>query len=214
MSFDRCVFVNCPFDRDYDAILQAILFVITYFGFEARIARERNDSGEHRLAKIAELIEKSRFSIHDLSRSRARKKGEYARHNMPFELGMDFGCRQFGQAHHAAKQILVLADKRYDYAIALSDLAGNDIQSHGGKFDRAIRCVRNWLVNDAQASRTTAPGRLIGKYADFSGWHYERQLAAGFTAEDIEEYPTKELLAAMVDWLALGEPGPAESVIQ
>ena len=40
----------------------------------------------------------------------------------------------------------------------------------------------------------------------FQEWYYERQLAAGFSEEDIQDYPTKELLSAMQDWVAEGKP--------
>lgn len=79
--FEQSVFINCPFDEDYEPILQAILFCVIFLGFNPRIARERNDSAEVRIEKIAALIEASKFSIHDLSRAQAAKKGEYYRLN-------------------------------------------------------------------------------------------------------------------------------------
>ena len=93
-QFDRCVFVNCPFDEEYDPILQAILFCIVYLDFIPRLAKGRTDSAESRLDKIKSMIEGSKYSIHDLSRCQAREEGEYYRLNMPFELGIDYGCRQ------------------------------------------------------------------------------------------------------------------------
>lgn len=95
-GFETNVFVNCPFDSEYDRIRQAILFCLIRFGLNPRIATERSDSGETRIEKILELVESSRFSIHDLSRCQARQAGEHYRLNMPFELGIDFGCRRFG----------------------------------------------------------------------------------------------------------------------
>jgi hypothetical protein len=88
-NFENSVFINCPFDEEYDPILQAMLFCIVDLGLVPRLAKERSDSGEIRLHKIADLIRESRYSIHDLSRSQARKKGEYFRLNMPFEYGVD-----------------------------------------------------------------------------------------------------------------------------
>jgi hypothetical protein len=76
-EFQRSVFVNCPFDSDYDPILQAILFCLVYFGFVPRIATERTDSAESRLEKIIGLIESSRYSIHDLSRCQSSRAGEF-----------------------------------------------------------------------------------------------------------------------------------------
>ena len=90
MTFERSVFINCPFDKDFAPLLQAILFCVVVMGFEPRLASERNDSGETRLDKIRSIIEGSKYSIHDLSRCQAKRKGEMFRLNMPFELGIDW----------------------------------------------------------------------------------------------------------------------------
>jgi hypothetical protein len=95
MAFDRNVFINCPFDEAYAPLLRPILFCIIYLGFDPRIAVERLDGGEPRIEKLFELIEESRFAIHDLSRLKARKAGELFRLNMPLELGLDIGCKRF-----------------------------------------------------------------------------------------------------------------------
>ena len=204
-GFETSVFINCPFDKDYDPILQAILFTIIYLGFQPRTARERSNAAENRLEKIRELIEASKFSIHDLSRCQASKKGEPYRLNMPFELGIDYGCRQYGGGRFAQKQILILEERPYRYQATLSDIAGCDIEVHGGKFENAVRRVRNWLVTEAGAPNRP-PSRILDKYVDFQGWHYDRQLAAGFSDEDIQDYPTKELMDAMTLWVESGEP--------
>jgi hypothetical protein len=204
-AFEQCVFINCPFDEDYEPILQAILFCVIYLGFTPRIATERTDSAESRLDKIRGLIESSKYSIHDLSRCQATRKGEHYRLNMPFELGIDYGCRQYFGQGRESKRILILEERPYRYQAALSDLSGCDIQTHGADFQKAVRKVRNWLVTEAGAPAHGA-ARVLGKYIDFQEWHYERQLAAGFSDEDIQDYPTKELLEAMISWRDQGEP--------
>ena len=115
--FDRNVFLNCPFDEEYDHILQAIIFCIVRFGLTPRIATERNDASETGINKILELISSSRCSIHDLSRCQARHAGEH-----------------------------------------------------------------------------------------FQEWYYERQLEAGFSEDDIQDYSTVELLKAMFAWNDQGRP--------
>lgn len=204
-DFDRSVFINCPFDKDFEPIMQAMLFCVVYLGFRPRIARERSDAAEVRIEKIIELIKESRFSIHDLSRARAARVGEFYRLNMPFEMGIDHGCRRFGGTPWIGKKHLILADKRYAYQKALSDVAGNDIETHSNRFDVAIRRVRNWLVNEAEAPNVGAK-LIIDKYADFWEWYYEKHRAAGAADKDIKDYPTKEVLAGMSEWKAVGEP--------
>lgn len=205
VPFERCVFINCPLDEDFEPILQAILFCVVFLGFVPRIATERSDSAENRLAKIQDLIEGSKYSIHDLSRSQAKKKGEHYRLNMPFELGIDYGCRKYFGRGRDRKKILVLEEQKYRYQAAISDLAGCDIEAHGGDFQRAVRKVRNWLVGEAGA-RSVGTARILARYEDFQEWHYERQLSAGFSDEDIQDYPTSELLKAMTEWMATDQP--------
>lgn len=205
MGFDRNVFINCPFDEEYAPILQAIIFVIVVLGFNPRLASERNDSGESRLKKIQEIIEDCRFSIHDLSRRQARKKGEYFRLNMPFELGMDWGCRNYYGDGRDSKRFLILEEKPYRFQAAISDLSGCDIEVHGGRYDRAMTRVRDWL---RQQTGCEAPGPegLRRAYATFSEWEYEQKLARGYSEEDIREYPTFERIETMRDWVAAGSP--------
>lgn len=204
-TFGRSVFINCPFDAEYAPILQAILFCVIDLGFTPRIATERNDGAENRLDKICGLIETSQFSVHDLSRAQAGKKGEYYRLNMPFELGIDYGCRQYFGSGRERKRILILEEKPYRYQASLSDLAGCDIKVHGGDFQKAIRQVRNWLVSEARIQADGAT-RVMGHYIDFQGWHYERQHGQGFSDDDIRDYPTIELMNAMIEWAENEKP--------
>lgn len=203
--FERCVFINCPFDKDYEPILQAILFCIIYLDFTPRLATERTNSAETRLEKIKELIESSKYSIHDLSRCQATAPEEFYRLNMPFELGLDYGCRQYFGDGRNEKKILVLEEAPYRYRAAISDLSGCDIEAHHGRFDMAVRKVRNWLVTEAGGTSVGA-SRILGAYADFQGWYYRTQLEAGFSEDDIKDYPTRELLDAMKRWIDLGKP--------
>ena len=203
--FEQSVFINCPFDPDYDALLQAILFCVVDLGFVPRLARERSDSAEMRVEKITGLIEASLYSIHDLSRCVAKKRGEYFRLNMPFELGIDWACRRYFGSGREAKRFLILEEKPYRYQAALSDISGCDIQYHAANFQQAVRKVRNWLVSEAGIAADGAT-RILARYTDFQGWYFEKQLAAGFSDEDIKDYETSELLAAMMEWKDAGQP--------
>lgn len=203
--FDKSVFINCPFDKQFEPILQAILFCVIYAGFTPRIATESGDAAEVRLHKIRDMIVASKFSIHDLSRIQSAKKGEFFRLNMPFELGLDYGCREFFGGAQSTKRMLILETKPYRYQAALSDLAGCDIETHSDDYQLAVRKVRNWLVSEAGLELRGATG-VLGAYADFQEWYYERQLAAGFSDDDIMDYPTSELLKAMSQWMDEGQP--------
>jgi len=143
-DYDQSVFINCPFDDEYTPLFDAIVFTVHDLGFSPRSARERLDSGEMRLAKIVDLISASRYSIHDLSRTDLDKVTALPRFNMPFELGIDLGCRTFGPGYDD-KSILIFDSEKYRYQKYISDLAGLDIQHHGGDPSRAIVKVRHWL---------------------------------------------------------------------
>lgn len=106
MAFENNVFVNCPFDAEYKPLLDPLLFTIRYLGFQPRIALERSESGESRIAKIIELIEESKFAIHDLSRLKAKRKGEISRLNMPFELAWTGGAGNLAAAGCRRKRSL------------------------------------------------------------------------------------------------------------
>ncbi|WP_141246438.1 hypothetical protein [Actibacterium ureilyticum] len=204
-DFERSVFVNCPFDAEFEPILQAILFCLVRYGLKPRIATERSDSSESRLAKIEELIWSSKFSIHDLSRTRSVSSNEFYRLNMPFELGIDYGCKRFGPAPVKHKHILVTAEKPYEYQAALSDLAGSDIAAHDGEYTTAIRKVRNWLVGIGGFGSDQA-SKVISEYEDFQEWFLEKRLDEGANEDDLLDTPTAELLDGMLLWFDSGMP--------
>jgi hypothetical protein len=203
-DFDRHVFINCPFDRQYEPILQSILFCVVYLGFVPRIATENNNGGQNRVERIISLIHESKYSIHDLSRCQAQAVGEHFRLNMPFELGIDYGCRQYGAMRQKEKSFLILEEQRYRYQAALSDIAGCDIEFHERQYQKAVRKVRNWLAGEARIDRPPGATRILAAYETFQGWYYERQVSSGFSDEDIQDYSTPELLAAMSEWVEYG----------
>jgi hypothetical protein len=204
-EFSRSVFVNCPFDWDFEPVLKAMLFCLVRFGLRPRVATERNNAGETRIDKIAELIKESEYSIHDLSRCQAREAGEHYRMNMPFELGMDFACRRYGGEPYSQKKILVLEEQKYRYQAALSDLAGIDIVPHEGKYELAVKAVRDWLAPMPGFERI-AERKVLSEYEDFQEWYAEKRRADGFVEDDLRNVPVPELLQAMLEWMAAGRP--------
>ena len=161
------VFINCPFDDGYRPLFNALVFVIYDLGFVARCAREADDSGEVRLAKIERIIEQCKYGIHDISEVSLDVVNHLPRFNMPLELGMFFGCKRFGSQTQRNKISLVLDIEPYRYQKFISDLAGHDIRSHAGDPDQAIAVVRNWLATASQ--RTNIPGgaEAVKRYRRF-----------------------------------------------
>lgn len=142
--YAKSVFINCPFDGDYLPLFEAIIFTICSLGFVPRSTKEFYDSGT-RLDKIISIITGCQFGIHDLSDTKLNSQTELPRFNMPFELGIDIGCRYVGGPRYAKKSILIMDRTLYRYQKFISDLAGYDPTAHGNKIEEVIRIVRNWL---------------------------------------------------------------------
>ena len=179
-GFDTNVFINCPLYEEYAPLLQVMLFCVVLAGLSPRIATESGDSGENRLEKIRGLIEESRWSIHDLSRCQARTAGEFYRMNMPFELGIDWGCRQYFGHGREKKRFLILEEKPYRFQAALSDISGCDIEVHGGMPQKVVVRVRNWLHQQTGAL-VMGPTGVLAAYDDFQAWDFDEKLRSGFS---------------------------------
>ncbi len=200
-NFEKNVFINCPFDSAYKSLLRPLLFIILYFDFNPKIASERSNSAEQRIDKICEFIESSKYSIHDLSRLKSMKKIEYARHNMPFELGIDYGSRKFAENHFGEKKFLVLEKERYDYSKALSDFAGADIKNHNDDPRTIIKVVRNWFVETVNLTGVAATSVIWSDFIDFMADFDAERRSNGFEDEDIYEMPTPEFTGFIKEWL-------------
>lgn len=167
-SFRDCVFINCPFDGEYWPIFEAIVFSVIDSGFVPRSALEEVDSGEVRLHKIFRLIKQSKYTIHDLSRVGLSDDTSLPRFNMPFELGLDLGCREYGQRQLKRKRCLILEAEPHRYKAFLSDIGGQDIRSHKGSPDEAITVVRNWLKTNSGRERVPGPRDIRTRFAGFA----------------------------------------------
>lgn len=150
------MFVNCPFDEEYEPIRNAIVFSIFDCGFQPRSALEDNDAGEVRVEKIQRIIAACKFGIHDISRTELDAHNNLPRFNMPLELGLFIGARKYGDRKQKSKNCLVLDREQYRYQQFISDISGQDIRSHNDLPRDAIRAVREWL--NATTGRRTIPG--------------------------------------------------------
>jgi hypothetical protein len=196
-TFDSSVFVNCPFDVEYRPLFRSLVFTIEFCGFEARCALEVDDSGETRAEKLVRLIRGSRLGIHDISRTESNAEG-LPRFNMPYEFGLFAGFRYAGTGHQRKKVILVLDREPYRYQKFLSDIAGQDIKSHGGQVEKLIRVVRDWL--QSQTPRTL-PGQqyIASKFAEFTTELPGLLAVLRKTEDDLDNYPDFHRL--LFDWI-------------
>lgn len=202
-EFNKNIFVNCPFDDDYKPLLKSLLFTIIYCGFNPRIALERFDSGEGRLSKIKELIDSSIYSIHDLSRIKSKKLDEYFRLNMPFEIGLDLGCRLYNpEPKYKEKRTLILETEEYSYQKALSDLSNSDVKCHNGDSEELIYQIRNWFCELTDNEESIQGASIIwDDYNIFNTDLFQEMTDRGLRQKDIDKMTIPELQRKMVSWI-------------
>lgn len=204
-GFSSNVFVNCPFDEEYLALLRPALFTLVYLGYTPRIASERLDSAENRMDKICELILGSKFSLHDLSRLKANQAEEFYRLNMPFELGIDYGARQYGPPFMSEKVCLILEKDPHAYKRALSDLSGVDIKNHNNEPDEIVRAIRDWFYETVGKTEADYPKVIWNRFNDFTADLFESRLEEDISekdvVEDIDRMPISEYLDVVEEWM-------------
>jgi hypothetical protein len=204
-DYEESVFINCPFDQEFAPLLEAMIFCVVRAGMTARLASESLEAGQNRLEKILQLIEDCRYSIHDLSRAVAKKKGEAFRMNMPFELGLDMGRRRAPARDKADKKFVVFEFAPYELKRCLSDLNGVDVQFHRNDFEQVLKKVRDFLRVEA-GRLLPGTSALAGEYFTFLGWMTEKKISEGHTENEARDLPTQERLDEMVLWNKLGRP--------
>jgi hypothetical protein len=200
-DFELNVFVNCPFDDDYRQMLITAVFTVKFLGYKPRLSIERADSAESRIEKIVGLINESKFGIHDLSRIVSTGSEEHFRMNMPFELGIDYGCQKLKGGIWASKQILILEKERYRYQKALSDLSGSDIKSHDDDPIKLIKAVRDWFVT-VESLRVDGTKRIWNSFNDFQAYLYD-EVVEKSGHDSVDDVQITEVIQYISDWLAI-----------
>lgn len=178
MDFENSVFINCPFDIKYiNDLLKPTLYFLIKKRLNPRLSLEVSDSGQIRLEKITEIIKNCKFSIHDLSIVKSKKANEYARMNMPFELGIDYGLRNSNKPPYEQKKFLILGATKYDYQKALSDINGFDIKVHGNDTEKIFDCLHSWASETLKINKQDPPLKIFYDFTDFNTSLFEEKLS-------------------------------------
>jgi hypothetical protein len=193
VPYARQVFLKCPFDDEYRPLLRAAVFSIHACGFTARIALENTGSESVRLDRLIQMIGECELGIHDLSRVRAATPAGLPRFNMPFECGVFYGARRFGQNKHRRKRFLLLDSEPYQYQKTMSDAAGLDPRAHEDDPEKLIACVRDFLAAGLDP-KPMGPSRIFALYNEYQTALPGITERAGLTPADIEP------LTAFNDW--------------
>jgi len=200
MPFETNVFINCPFDDEFRTLLKPLLFSLLYFQLVPKISQTES-SASIRINQIKQHIRDSKFSIHDLSRSKPMKKNELPRFNMPYELGLDIGCAEFGLAKYRNKKILILETTRYHYQKVLSDISGQDIENHDNDPATLIRKVRNWFSTVDSSRDYPSASKVWIAYNQYYDDITKTLTIEGFTDNEIENMPISDFIRFSKDWI-------------
>lgn len=199
MSFNKNIFINCPFDSDYHPLLKSLIFTILYFKFEPQISITKS-SGKPRIAEIIELIKGSKYSIHDISRC---EPGDLPRFNMPYEMGLDLGCFNFGNAQQRSKKCLILEKVKNRYDIVISDISGQDIEEHNNSPRKLIGKVMKWLFDTGAIKSSERIGltAIWSKYLDCNAKIEVTLTSSGFTKKEIKNLAISQYIEVMKEVL-------------
>jgi hypothetical protein len=175
-NYEHCIFINCPYDESYiNDFLKPILYVSIKNGLYPRLALESSDARQFRLQKITELLKACKYSIHDISILKSQKAGEYARMNMPFELGVDYGLRVSGVKKFSSKQFLVLVSAKQDFQKAVSDLVGFDPKYHNRNTLTLVECIQAWFSETLNLHSETPASMTFSEYIEFNASLFEKK---------------------------------------
>ncbi len=144
-----------------------MIFTIVSCGFKPRCALEVIDGAATRISKIEKLIEDCQLGIHDISRTELDAASGLPRFNMPLELGLFLGAKRYGDAVQRQKKCLVLDVERYRFQRFMSDIAGQDIEAHGGQIGEIINRVRAFLNSASRGAPLAGPANIQADYAVF-----------------------------------------------
>ena len=132
------VFLNVPYDPDFEELFLAYVCGVTGLGLVPRAALEINSS-KSRLDRIFELIQTCRYSVHDLSCVQlAVGRPPTPRFNMPFELGLAVAHSRQARGGHDFR---VFESRAHRIQKSLSDMNGTDPYIHKGTPAGVLNCL-------------------------------------------------------------------------
>ena len=82
------VFLNYPFDPDFASVAEALNFAVVAAGLIPVCALDLSAPDRPRLDMLIEAISSCHYSAHDLSPAKGEGEQNFARMNMPIEMGL------------------------------------------------------------------------------------------------------------------------------
>ena len=137
------VFLNYPFDAEFAPLANAMNFAVVAGGLLPLCAYDLTTPDRPRLELLVHAIQNCQYSAHDFSRSTGGGDNNFARMNMPIEMGMAL----FHALHtqHQDHRCAFFVPTAYDYQAFASDLAGLDPKVHENDESRIVTDMYEWL---------------------------------------------------------------------
>jgi len=137
------VFLNYPFDPQFSALADAMSFAVVAGGLLPVCAYDLTTPDRPRLEMLVEAIRCCHYSAHDFSRSEGAGPKNFARMNMPIEMGMAL----FHALHTQRREhrCLFFVPTAHEYKAFASDLAGLDPRVHNNEDTRILTDMYEWL---------------------------------------------------------------------
>jgi hypothetical protein len=132
----KSVFLNIPYDNGFEDLYLA--YIVGLMQLCLRVNATLAVPNQGRLEAIIGLIEKSDYSVHDLSRIEVTKG--IPRFNMPVELGLALYRSHLAKEKHG---VFVFESRRYRAQRSTSDINGLDPQIHNGSAKGVMAGLRN-----------------------------------------------------------------------
>jgi hypothetical protein len=175
---ELCVFINCPYDPDYLPLFNAAVFTIVCCGLIPICALTKNNPAISRLDRLIDLISDAKYSIHDLCRCYGQGQQNFARLNMPLELGITIGLSSTSNGQAADGHVdphrwtlLVKETDSKDHEKFVSDLKSSDPPGHKETPETIISAIMNIIVTGYELSVDFRPSDVFRSLAA-----YERRL--------------------------------------
>jgi len=163
-----------------------------------RFIEHNTDIDEFEMEEIRNNTELNKSLKRGLADMKSKKGKEYARLNMPFELGIDFGMNLLQKK---GKKYLILEDEKYSYQKGLSDYAGFDIYAHHNDPDALVKILRDWFVNNRIInSSTPSPNKIYLDYFDCWAFIYDSLILKGYAEDKTDDIPINEFIDLVKEW--------------
>jgi hypothetical protein len=155
------VFLNYPFDDDFEPFSHAMHFGVVAAGLIPICAKDLSAPDHPRLEMLVEAIINCQYSAHDLSKLKGQGDQNLARANMPLEMGM--AIFHAFQTQRTLHRCAAFVPTQHEYKTALSDLSSLDLICYEDDALLMVAGVYEWLRDTVKYPLTKSLATAIVK---------------------------------------------------